>query len=67
MKNIYINPKPKKYSGMYNSGDANSLQYIFEQEPTKTIKPPPRCILGGNVIERSNGIFEGQMLNVTTW
>ena len=26
------------YSGMYTSGDANLLQYIFEWEPTETIK-----------------------------
>ena len=26
------------YSGMYNYGDANSLQYIFAREPTKTTK-----------------------------
>ena len=38
MKNIYINPNPKNISGMYNNGDTNSLQYIFEWEPTKTTK-----------------------------
>ena len=27
------------YTGMYNYGDANSKQYIFEQEPTKKITP----------------------------
>ena len=35
-KNIYINRNPKQYSWMYNNGDANSLQYNFEWEPTKT-------------------------------
>ena len=38
MKNIYINPNPKNYSVMYNNGYANSLQYTFEQYPTKTTK-----------------------------
>ena len=28
---------------MYNYDDANSLQYIFERDPTKKIKIPPIC------------------------
>ena len=26
------------YPTMYNNGDANPIQYIFEREPTKTTK-----------------------------
>ena len=40
MENIYINPNPKNDPGMYNNGDANSLQYVFEWELTKTTKEP---------------------------
>ena len=29
------------YTGMFNCGAANFLQYVFEKEPTKTI--PPIC------------------------
>ena len=34
MKDIYIFPRPKYYSGMTNNGDAN----IFGLDPTKTTK-----------------------------
>ena len=43
MKNIYINPNPKKYPGTYNNDDANFLQYIFKREPTKKQKILPVC------------------------
>ena len=35
--------KPKLYSGMYNNGDTNQLQYIFEWESTKKKKILPCC------------------------
>ena len=31
-------PQPKNNSGIYNNGNTNSLQYIFEWEPAKTTK-----------------------------
>ena len=43
-----INPNPPKHPWMHNNGDAKSLQYIFEWEPTKvTTKDYPYLGLSG--------------------
>ena len=48
MKNCHVTKKASIstatgiiYIGMYNDGDANSLQHIFSQEPTKIEKHIP--------------------------
>ena len=38
MKKYLYNPNPPKKSLMYDNGDTDLLQYIFEWEPTKTTK-----------------------------
>ena len=37
-KTYILTPNPFSYTGINKYGDSNSLQYIFEREPTKTIK-----------------------------
>ena len=33
------------YMIMYNYGDSDSKQYIFEKEPFKNLKIPPICVV----------------------
>ena len=34
---------------MYMNVDANSLQYVFEREPTKTTEKPHTAVVWGNI------------------
>ena len=42
------------YMGMYNYDDANSLQFIFEQEPTKKEKNTSQMYNTGTIVHLRN-------------